>query len=191
MKTQHEYLEQSASHFLCTSSEGAHVYGSGDGHDIFDKVKCLNIGHKVSVIPVTVEPQLESSECLDIKAVDCFANSVSEKSVCEQSRELDIFSASAHMSHIPTQVSQEWKNDAAKLGGESFNCHATCQPLLFVHGPMVCTLNTEDTDVPCNDEFVPLTYQELPPLTSTLVGYAMYQRKRRLHSSLIHLEFLA
>jgi len=168
MKPQHESLEQSALQFLSTSSEGAHAYGSGDGHDMLDKVKCLNIGYNISVTPVKVEPQPEPSECLDIKAVDCLANSVSEKSVCEQSRDLDIVSASPFMSPVPTQVGQEWKNDAAKLAGASFTFHDTCQPLLFVHGPMVCTLNTEDTDVPCNDDFVPLAYQELSPILAAV-----------------------
>lgn len=166
MEPQHESLEQSAFQFLSTSSEGAHVYGSGDGHDMLDKVRCLNTGYNNSVTPVKVEPQPEPSECLDIKAVDSLANCVSEKSICEQSRDLDIVSASPRMSVVPTQVSQEWKNDAAKLGGASFTFHDTCQPLLFVHGPMVCTLNTEDSDVPCNDDFVPLAYQELSPVSA-------------------------
>lgn len=166
MEPQHESLERSAFQFLPTSSEGAHVYGSGDGHDMLDKVRCLNIGYNNSCTPVKIELQPEPSECLDIKAVDSLANSVSEKSVCEQSRDLDIVSASPCMSAVPTQVSQESKNDAAKLGGASFTSHDTCQPLLFVHGPMVCTLNTEDTDVPCNDDFVPLAYQELSPISA-------------------------
>lgn len=166
MMTQLESPEQSAFHFLSTSSGGAHVHGSGDGHDMLDKAKCLNIGYNISVTPVKVEPKPEPSEYLNIKAIDCLANSVSGKLICEQSRDLDIVCASPCMSPVPTQVGQQCTNDVANLGEASFTFHDTCQPLLFVHGPMVCTLNTEDTDVPCNDDFVPLAYQELSPISA-------------------------
>jgi len=43
----------------------------------------------------------------------------------------------------------------------------------------VISADTEDTDAPCNGDFVQLTYPELPPLTSVLVGYAMYQQKMK------------
>jgi len=169
MRPHHESLEQSASHILSTSGERADVYGSGDGHDMLDKEECLNIGYNIPVTPVKVEAQPEPSECLHIEAVGCFNNSVLEGSICEQSQNLDIVSASTHMSPLPTQVGQECKNDVAKLGVASFTFHENCQPLLlFVSGPMVCTLNTEDTDVPSNDDFVPLVYQDLSSISAAV-----------------------
>lgn len=169
MRLHHESLEQPASHILSASCERAHVYGSGDGNDMLDKEECLNIGYNIAVTPVKVEAQPEPSECLHIRSVGCFNNSVLERSVCEQSQNLDMVSASTHMPPIPTQVGQECKNDVAKLGVASFTFHENCQPLLlFVHGPMVCTLNTEDSDVPCNDDFVPLVYQELSSISAAV-----------------------
>eukprot|EP01018_Ginkgo_biloba_P034961 Gb_29975 [translate_table: standard] len=168
-ETQHESLEQSASVFLADNSEGAHLYGSGDGHCMLDKGECLNIGYNILVTPLKTELQANPPECLDINVLSCSNKMILGKPISEESGGLPLASASV-------QASQELDSDACKLGViMPETCFDKSQPLLFVNGPMNCTLNTEDTDIPSNDEFNPPAFQEPSPISSVFQSTCLEQ----------------
>ncbi|XP_057815024.2 uncharacterized protein LOC131028707 isoform X2 [Cryptomeria japonica] len=161
-KVQHEPQQQPAPNFLPNCSEGSNMYALRNGQELLCNSEYVMLG-----TPMKDESQVGPSQSAGNMA-PCSNNSAMEMTVCLESNGLEVASIPAFTSPVNAQAGQEWSHDAVKSEDLTLNIYANCQPHLFVHGPMDCVLNTEDTNVPDNDEFNPLAYQEPSSISSVI-----------------------
>ncbi|KAH9302932.1 hypothetical protein KI387_014515, partial [Taxus chinensis] len=154
-KGQHEPRQKLTPDFLRNSSEGVDVYALRDGQDMPG-----DSGYIISGNPLKDESHVRPSQCVGNMAVCCSNNSPVEVTVCVQSDGLEMAPVAAYTSPVPAQAGQEWSHNAVK---------SEVTPLTF-SVPMNCTLNTEDINVPYNDEFNPSAYQEPPPISTAVLS---------------------
>lgn len=156
-----EPQQQPAPTFLSNCSERANIYAFGNGQELPCDSEYVMLG------TLKDESQVRPSQCTGNMAP--FSNSSAiEMTVCLESNGLEVASMPAFPSPVPAQAGQEWNHDAIKSEVLPSNIYANCEPHLFIHGPVECMLNTEDTDVPDNDEFNPLAYQEPSSISSVI-----------------------